>query len=150
MTKTEDKDKDKDKTIPKTIVKIEDKDNTAPKTKTKAKTEDKDEYIDIDENEPIQVFQYATVQGNKRNGDWVKRQIVWVFWNDEHISELCEKWIPCGSEYAYTRFEELRTYSGEVLFTREHKATRSKLKSKRKYDFSIDINVLCVFKDFYQ
>ena len=86
----------------------------------------------------------------KKNGDWVKRQIVWVFWNDEHISELCEKWIRCDSEYAYTRFEELRTYSGEVLFTREHKATRSKRKSKRKYDFSVDINILCVFKDFCQ
>ena len=144
MTKTEDKDKDKDKdkTIPKTIVKIKDKDKTA----TKTKTEDKDKYIGIDENKPIQVFQYASVQGNKKNGDWVKRQIVWVFWNDEHISEICEKWIRCGSEYAYTWFEELRTYSGEVLFTREHKATRSNRKSNKKN--LIYINKLQVFKFF--
>ena len=40
----------------------------------------------------------------------------------------------------------LRTYSGEVLFTREHKATISKRKSNKK-NF-IDINKLQVFKDF--
>ena len=80
----------------------------------------------------------------------MKRRIVWVFWNNGHISELCEKWIRCGREYAHTRFEELRTYSDEVLFTRKHKATRSKRKSKRKSDFITDIKMLCVFKDFYQ
>ena len=97
------------------------------------------------------MFQYARVEGNKKNGDWVKRQIVWVFWDDKHITELCDKWMRCGRrEYAYTRFEELRIYSGEVLFTREHKATRSICTSKRKSDFVIDINILCLFKDFYQ
>ena len=77
----------------------------------------------MDENRPIQMFQYARLMRNRKNGNWIKRQIVWVFWNNEHISELCQKWIRCNHEYEYTRFEELRTYSGEVLFTREHKTT---------------------------
>ena len=34
--------------------------------KTIHKTKDKDEYICIDENKPIQVFQYACVKGNKK------------------------------------------------------------------------------------
>ena len=62
---------------------------------------------------------------NKENGDWRKRQILWVFWNDNYISELCDKWIYKDGNTAYTRFEELRTRSGEVLFTNEHKATLS-------------------------
>ena len=86
------------------------------------------------------------LERNRKNGDWVKRQIVMVFWNNKHISNLCEKWIYRNREYAYTRFEELRTYSGEVLFTREHKATISKRKSNKK-NF-ININKLQVFKDF--
>ena len=61
-----------------------------------------------------------------KKGNWTKRQIVLVFWDDDHVSELCEKWIYRNHEYAYTLFEELRTYSGEVLFTREHKAITSK------------------------
>ena len=86
MTKTEDKDKDKNKTTPKNIVKTEDKDKiipktktktktkdkdknkTIPKTKTKTKTEDKDEDIDMDENRPIQMFQYARLMRNRKNG----------------------------------------------------------------------------------
>ena len=98
----------------------------------------------MDENRPIQMFQYARLMRNRKNGNQIKRQIVWVFWNNEHISELCEKWIRCGCEYAYTRFEELRTYSGEVLFTREHKATIS----KRTSNNFINIDKLQVFKDF--
>ena len=96
------------------------------------------------ENRLIQMFQYAKLGRNKKNGNWVKRQIVWVFWNNNHISELCENWIHRNNEYAYTRFEELRTYSGEVLFTREHKATTT----KNKRSIFIDINKLKVFKDF--
>ena len=38
-------------------------------------------------------------------------------------------YINYKGNYAYTRFEELRTRSGEVVFTREHKATVSKDKS---------------------
>ena len=98
----------------------------------------------MDENRPIQMFQYAKLMRNRKNGDSIKRQIVWVFWNNEHISELCEKWIYRNREYAYTRFEELRTYSGEVLFTREHKA----ITSKDKPNIYIDIDKLQMFKDF--
>ena len=72
----------------------------------------------------------------------MKRQIVWVFWNDEHISELCEKWIYRNRD---TRFEELRTNSGEVIFTREHKATTT----KRKRNIFIKIDKLKMFgKEF--
>ena len=78
----------------------------------------------------------------KKNSDWVKRQVVWVFWNDEHISELCEKWIYRNPEYAYTQFEELRTNSGEVIFTREHKTTTA----KRKRNIFIKINKLKMFR----
>ena len=69
----------------------------------------------MDENSPIQMFQYARLKRNRKNGNWIKRQIAWVFWNNEHISALCEKWIRCDHAYAYTRFEELRAYSGELL-----------------------------------
>ena len=60
------------------------------------------------------------------------------------MSELCEKWIYLNGNCAYTRFEELRTRSGEVLFTREHKATIS----KDKANTYIDIDELKMFKDF--
>ena len=72
MTKTEDK--DKDKTIPKTIVKTEDKDKTTPKTKTKTKAKDKDE--DMHENRRIRMFHRVKLQRNRKNGDWIKKQIV--------------------------------------------------------------------------
>ena len=67
-----------------------------------------------------------------------------VFWDDGHVSELCEKWISYNHEYAYTPFEELRTYSGEMLFTREHTA----ITSKDKPNTYIDIDTVQVFKDF--
>ena len=73
-----------------------------------------------------------------------KNQIVWVFWDEGHVSELCEKWICYNHNYAYTRFEELRARSGEVLFTREHTATTSKDKSNTY----IDIDELKMSKDF--
>ena len=53
-------------------------------------------------------------------------------------------WIYLNDNYIYTRFEELRTRSGEVLFTREHKATIS----KDKANTYIDIDELKMFKDF--
>ena len=90
------------------------------------------------------MFQYVKLHSNRKNGNWSKRQIVWIFWNNMHISELCEKWKSYSNGYAYTRFEELRTYSGEVLFTIEHKATIS----KDKPNIFIDIDKLQVFKDF--
>ena len=130
------------------MTKIEDKDKTKTKTKiknkTKTKTEDKDEDIDMERNKLIQMFQDARIGHNRKNGNWVKRQIVWFFWNNKHISELCEKWIHKNQEYAYTRLEELHTYSGEVVFTREHKATRTKVKTNTL----INIDKLQVFKDF--
>ena len=67
-----------------------------------------------------------------------------IFRDDDHIPELCEKWIYLNDNYAYTRFEELRTRSGEVLFTTEHKATIS----KDKANTYIDIDELKMFKDF--
>ena len=98
----------------------------------------------MDENRLIKMFHYVKLERNRKNADWVKRQIVMVFWNNKHISNLCEKWIYRNREYAYTRFEELRTYSSEMLFTREHKAT----KTKRKSNMFIKIEKLRVFKDF--
>ena len=80
----------------------------------------------------------------KKNDNWSKIQIVCIFLNDKHISELCEKLIRDNHEYGYARFEELHTFSGEVLFTREHKATTS----KDKLNTHIDIDKLQVFKDF--
>ena len=72
-----------------------------------------------------------------------KSVITWVFWKS-HVTELCDKWICCRNNYAYTRFEEFRTCSGEILFTNEHNAVFSKNKA-RTY---IDINDLEIFKDF--
>ena len=129
------KDKDKDKTTRKTRTKTEVKDKNTPKTRTKTEGNGRNKFI--------QVFQHAK-QSKDEKVNWKKRQIIWVFWDDGHVSELCEKWIYHNHEYAYTRFEELRIYSGEVLFTREHKATTS----KDKPNTHIDIDTLQVFKDF--
>ena len=105
------------KTEDTSISKTEDIDNT--------KNEDNDEDIDKDRNTLIQMFRYSKRWKDKK-GNRKRRQIVWVFWNNGHVSELCEKWVYYKGNYAYTRFEELRTRSGEVVFTREHKATTSK------------------------
>ena len=107
-----------------------------------SKTEDKDE--DTDKDMLIRVFRDSKQWHGKKHSNWKRRQIVWIFWNNGHISELCEKWIYINGKYAYTRFEELRTHSGELLFTREHKATTSKDKSNTY----IDIDELKMFKDF--
>ena len=64
---------------------------------------------------------------NRRN--WEKRKITCVFWKSQ-VSKLCEKWICSNDNYAYTRFEEFRTCSGEVLFTNEHKSVFSKNEAK--------------------
>ena len=77
------------------------------------KTEDKDE--DTDRDRLIWVFRYAKQWHGKKNGNWKRRQIVWIFWNNGHVSELYEKWIYINDKYAYTRFEELPTHSGKVL-----------------------------------
>ena len=62
--------------------------------------------------------------------DWLRRKIFFAYWNNNCISEICEKWIFCKNNCVYTRFEELRTCLGEVLYTREHKATLSKKKTQ--------------------
>ena len=72
----------------------------------------------------------------------MKKQMFWVFWNNKHISELYEKWIYKNHEYRYTRFEELRTCSGGVIYTREHKA----ITRKRKKKILLNINELNVFR----
>ena len=113
------------------------------------KTEDKNDYIDMNRNNIIQVFQRTTRCRDKKSCNWKNgnctiRQIVWVFWDDGHISELCEKWVHYDGNYAYIRFEELLTRSGEVLFTREYMATTSKYKS----DTYINNDTLQMFKDF--
>ena len=73
----------------------------------------------------------------------MEKKIVWVFWSNQ-VTELCEKWIYEQNEYAYTRFEELCTYSAEVLCTREHKA----IISRRKQNIFITIDELKVLKSF--
>ena len=89
------------------------------------------------------MFRYSKRWKDKK-GNKKKRSIVWIFWDDDHISELCETWVYYDGNYAYTRFEEFHKRSGEVLFTREYKATTSKYKS----DTYIDIDELQMFKDF--
>ena len=79
----------------------------------------------------------------KNNDQKRIRRIVWVFWDDNHITKLCEKWVYYDGNYAYTRFEELRACSGEVLLTREYKETASKDKS----DTYIDNDELKMFKN---
>ena len=103
--------------------------NIKDKTKTIFKIKDKDKDKD-------KTFHYVWKQPIKeRKGDWIKKQIVWVFWNNKHISELCEKWIYRNHEYGYTRFEELRTCSGEVVYAREHKAITTKRKKTHLFRY---------------
>ena len=72
-----------------------------------------------------------------------------IFSGSFGIITLYLNYVKCGfffyGNYAYTRFEELCTRSGEVLFTREHKATLSKEKSLRY----IDIDELKIFRNMY-
>ena len=75
--------------------------------------------------------------------NYEKRRIIWIFWKS-HVPELCEKWICSEGNYAYTRFEEFRTYNDEVIFTNEHKALLTKKEALRY----IDANDLNIFKDF--
>ena len=101
------------------VSKTEDIDNT--------KNEYNDEDIDKSRNNLIQIFRCSKKWKDKK-GNRNRRTIIWVFWDDDLISKLCEKWVYCDRNYGYTRFEELRKRSGEVPFTREHKATMSKEK----------------------
>ena len=74
------------------ISKTEDIDNIETEDIDNTKTKDKDEDIDKDRNKLIQMFRYSKRWKDKK-GNWKKRQIVWVFWNNDHVSELCEKWV---------------------------------------------------------
>ena len=58
------------------------------------------------------------------------KKTVKIFWNNNTISEIREKWILyCNTNYTYIRSEELHTHLGELLYTREHKAGLSNKKS---------------------
>ena len=98
----------------------------------------------MDKDTLIQVFRLAKQWRGKKNDDWKKRHIVWVFWNNDYVSELCEKWINLNYNYVYTRFQQIRTRSGKVILTREHKATISNDRSNAY----IGINELKMLKDF--
>ena len=51
-----------------------------------SKTDDKDE--DIDSNMLIGVFRYPKQWRGKKYGNWIRRQIVWVFWNNGHVKSM--------------------------------------------------------------
>ena len=87
--------KDMDKTMPKK----EHKDKTIPKTKTEYKGDNE-----------IQVYYNGKIFKNKENGDWRKRHILCVFWNNNHISELRGKWIYKDGNYAYSRHVLVRCF----------------------------------------
>ena len=67
--------------------KTEDIDNTKTEDIDNTKTEAKDEDIHRDRNIFMQVFRYSKRWVDKK-GNWKKRQVVWVFWDDGHVSEL--------------------------------------------------------------
>ena len=98
--------------------------------------------IEINKKTSLKVF-HIVRNDIKNERNWEKRKVTWVFWKS-HVSDLCEKWICSKDNYAYTRFEEFRTCSGEVLFTNEHKAVFS----KNEAESYIYINDLEIFKDF--
>ena len=80
--------------------------------------------IRIDKETFLDVFSIVR-HDIRKEGNWEKRIMTWIFWKS-HVTELCEKWICCRKNYAYTRFEEFRSCSGEVLFTNKHKTVFSK------------------------
>ena len=66
------------------------------------------------------------------NNNWARKKTVEIFWKNNTISEICEKWILyCNNNYAYIRSEKLHTHLGELLCTREHKEGLSKKKKKK-------------------
>ena len=87
-------------------------------------TKDTKPNIRIDKETFLDVFSIVR-HDIRKEGNWEKRIITWIFWKS-HVTELCEKWICCRKNYAYTRFEEFRSCSGEVLFTNKHKTVFSK------------------------
>ena len=64
-------------------------DNT--KTEDIDKTKTKDKGRNKRRNKRIQMFLCIKRRRNKNGNRKKKRRIVWAFWDDDHISELCEK-----------------------------------------------------------
>ena len=65
---------------------------------------------------------YFKEENKLTNNNWTRKKTVKIFWKNNTISEICEKWILCCNNYAYIRFEKLHTHLGELLYTKEHKA----------------------------
>ena len=82
----------------------------------------KTEVIDISKTEDIDISKTEDIDNTKTedidNTKTEDKDEDIMIWDDGHVSELCEKRVCYDGNYAYTRFEELRTRSGEVLFTR--------------------------------
>ena len=57
------------------------------------------------------------------NDNLTRKKTVNIFWENNTLSEICEKWIfYCNNSYRYIRCEKLHTHLGELLYTRKHKA----------------------------
>ena len=85
-------------------------DNKEDMDKNIPKKEDMDKNIpkkeDMDKNMPktnknIPLYYHKKTYRNKKNGDWRRKKILLVFWDNKHIFELHEKWIYCDSNYVY-------------------------------------------------
>ena len=144
--KTEDKTKNKveDNNIPKSkaegnnIPKNKAEDNNIHKTKAEDKTMPKNNAEDKDNNIPKAKYMYEDIKENRYIPTFI--YVSKPLWSN-HVTELCETWIHKNNEYAYTGYEKIYKYAGEVLSTREHNA----MASKHKQNF-INIDELKVFK----
>ena len=78
------------------IAKLDDKLKTKKKpdkSDDKSNTEKKkpDKSSDMDRRKNLQIFEQTKQLENEKGNHTEKRKIVWIFWNDDYISELCEK-----------------------------------------------------------
>ena len=71
---------------------------------------DKDKSKCVNENILTKVF----IEEKKEpmdNNNWMQKKTVKIFWNNNTISEIREKWILyCNTNYAYIRSEEFHTF----------------------------------------
>ena len=71
---------------------------------------DKDKSKCVNENLLTKVF----IEEEKElmdNNNWMQKKTVKIFWNNNTISEIREKWILyCNTNYAYIRSEEFHTF----------------------------------------
>ena len=104
----------------------EDKDNDNDKTISINKIKDKTKGECKDEDMLIKVFSFEEMNIILENEYWIQTKTVWIYWNNNPISEIDEMWTFYKDNYAYTRLEKLSTCSGESLYDREHRATISK------------------------